>query len=903
MAIGSLMGGSTSLESYYRGKSSGGGGSYRGGGGKESSSSSYCIPKEGSSAEAFRRHFDRVINYDSPAYIEQCREWQIARAFYLTHQWLELDRSQSDPRRAVRFTDPTDKKLKIPRPTTNEILPIVDNETAKLNRRRSAAYVRPMSMQVGTGGAMGGQVANDVMEWHLETIAWPKKRRTATFRDVLYGTAYYWSYLDQNYMDSVRLGITSARRCTKPGCDLILADQSLPAEDFQSSGMMGMVDRYSTRTKYDRESNELISSYKATKCLKCGESLREYIPVGDELNREDLFGRPLFTLHPRNQPDIEIPSPFDMFPHNEGIGYDFPEDVKEWYRCTPRSIDHWIAAHYPDLVGEVDPDDIDFIATKHPWIGGYGASPSYGSYGASRSIWRNHALVCTGIVEPCMKYPRGRYVEMAGNTLLRDEDLYRESKHRPGVVIPLVQVTCSRFFTQDGQLQGMGIVKPLVSPQNRINMTWAQVIDHRQRNGVSGVLASDGMKLTAGWVDGFAGRVLRWSPDPGYPSLTPEFIDTRMIDSAVYQELDRTIDRMQQIAGAQDVDLGKAPRNVSAATAIQLLQEQASGRRETREQELVDSHKFLYSHQLLLLSEFATEPRKYRTQAQNGKWEIKEFRGLDLAGHTDVIVEEQAGYDARAFEREAMTQAIQLKIITISTPYARREAAKALGISLKVTDEENTQINDCESKWYAFRNQMEIPRVDEFLDDHWIMYSVYGRFLKSPEGALLSKAYEWGKVSALIEGWPAKLAQAEQLAEYIQNLVLQASRDPMAAQVLQSFMMETGETPETIKLPPAMQDKILYTWGKLGVDITSPYVQFRAAHEAHRMLGEKKKMEAMAGPTFAAPGGAQTLAGTEPVLGSMPVPGAGEAAGGIPTGPGDHLGASDQGPVEGTLPA
>jgi hypothetical protein len=105
----------------------------------------------------------------------------------------------------------------------------------------------------------------------------------------------------------------------------------------------------------------------------------------------------------------------------------------------------------------------------------------------------------------------------------------------------------------------------------------------------------------------------------------------------------------------------------------------------------------------------------------------------------------------------------------------------------------------------------------------------------------------------------------------------------MAQMSLQAFMLSTGETPLSVQLPEDEQDKILYTWARMGADPANPFNQFRAVVEGHKRLGEKKKMEAMMGPRFSAPGGAQTPAGTEPVLGSMPIPGPGEANAGIPT--------------------
>lgn len=846
----------------------------------------YKLPKPGSDPAEFAAHFDCRIDYDAPVRVEWVRECQIARAMVLSHQWLDQDISSRDSQRTVRFSDP-DPKSRIPRPVTNHIYPIVDNEAAKLYRRKSTAYVRPVSMQDGTAGAGGAAAANDIMDWHLETIRWPRKRRTAIYRDVLYGTAFFWSYLDQSFVDSVKIGITDARRCVNENCDFALAgNYKIPYDDMMRSPFKDAAvnsARVQRETKFNPETGDPDISFDATSCLQCGAPMNSWTPTEEEhLEGEDPFGHSFAQQAPINQPDIEIPSPFDIWIQNDGIGFDDPGDVREWYRCTPRNIDHWIADHYPDNADNIRAEDVNEILQYHPLASGYGFKESEFS---RNSAWRRTALVKTAVVDRCRDYPLGRYVEMAGQELLADRPLYRKSTRQPGVIVPLVKVTAARFIIKDGELRGQGIVQPLVSLQNRINLTFSQIVDTRQRNGVSGVMGTTGMRFTSGWLDGFAGRFIRWDPDPNHPDMEPKFIETKVIDAGVYQELDRTVEMMAQISGTQDVDIGKAPRNVSAATAIQILQESAAGRREGREQELIDAFKECYSHQLLLLAEYAIEPRTYRLKARNGKWEYRQFLGSDLAGHTDVMVEEQAGYDARAFLREALVQAISLKILVISSPFQRREAAKALGLTPSLTDEENMQISDCEAKWYAFRDFQEIPIPDETLDDHWLFYQGYGLFLKTSEGREITKNSGWDGLADLIAGWEDKLVQATQLEKQIQGMMGQAAMgDLNAATSLKNIEMQTGRPVVELRLPRSMNQKILYVWQNMGAPVDDPYVMFRATFESHRLLAQAKKGLGSQVPVLSAPGGAQTLSGTEPIQGAPALPGPGEEASGIPAG-------------------
>ena len=313
-------------------------------------------------------------------------------------------------------------------------------------------------------------------------------------------------------------------------------------------------------------------------------------------------------------------------------------------------------------------------------------------------------------------------------------------------------------------------------------------------------------------------------------------------------------DRMAQIAGTQDVDIGKAPRNVSAATAIQLLQEKASERRGAREAELRACFRELYSHQALLLREFVREPRSYLVPGQGGTWEEKQFEGIDLAGQTDIMIDEEAGYDLKAFERESIVQLSNMGLLNKDTPYAKREIARAMGMNPRYMDEENVQLDDAERKWAAFRSKGEVPAVDPTLDDHWKHWQVYGRLLLTEEGTKLATEADWPVVLKLIAGWEAKLAQAQMLSEQVQQLMQLAQTAGPEAQVasmsLQGIAQQTGQPPEAMILPDPTEDAVMQFW-LLSMKAKQyqpqsqalPFIAFRAVVEAHRILAQQQSAQ------------------------------------------------------------
>jgi hypothetical protein len=848
------------------------------------------LPQYSADDQAFRSYFDFKTRIDSPYRLELLRAMSIAKAMVENEQWLDLNTTDKEKWRAFRFHSPS-PNARFPRPITNEILPIFDNEVAKSARRKSTAYVRPVAAQEGTTGAAGAMKANEILEWHLETIGWDRKRIEAVRISNLFGTVGLWSSLDQDFRTSIRIGITDARRCK--GCSSVLASEQLPQDYLSLASSRGLRTDHSTvmqepiypepGSSQGAGSRDLSYRFEARGCPKCGDKLEQWIPDKTEMKGEDLLGRPLNQETSLNQPDIEVFGPDEMYPENEGIGITDPRNMRKFLRARPVPMEY-IYDHYPHLADYVRPDDSRELSDRYFNLGLYG----YQNTGTSpdRDLFKDHVMLYTELCDVTKRggYDHGRLVEFAGGVRLRDEDLYRKSTRTDGVIIPLVKTAFGRYFIRQGHLMGMGLVTPLVSLQSRINMTWAQIVDTRQRHTVNGVMVTEGMRVTAGWVDGYNGRFVKFSPDPQGPDFQPQFIPARTIDGGVYQELDRTQERMQWIAGTQDVDMGKAPRNVRAATAIQMLIDQANGRRYLREAEFLYAFKEIFSHQLLLLAEFAREPRSFRVKNAANKWEYRSFTGLDLEGHTDVVVEEQASYDVRAYEREAILEAITNKLILVTTPYARREVAKAIGVPLKAFDEENTQITDAEAKWYAFRDRKIVPVPDPDLDDHWFMFSTYGRFLKSTDGVRLAIEAGWLEMMPLLSGWEENYSKAVTADKMIRQMLADAKApanqaairmgqpDPaMAARQGLMELIQGGQDPKAMMLPADVKQRVLIIWQRLGADVSQPYVQFRAVVATHKLLFIDKKGAAMLGPVPAAPGGMQTPFGTEPTAGNMPL--------------------------------
>jgi hypothetical protein len=842
------------------------------------------FPPKGATATSLKAYVDSQCDPKSTYRLDLLREWGLSKNYFESNQWVRLDARQ-DPRRAFRWTqqDPSDD---IPKPNHNKILELVDNEVGKLARRQSKPYVRPR--QGKSEAKKGGtQKANDVLNWHLEKIRWGRKRYDGIFKKVMYGVGLWKSYWSLDYKKTVKVGYPGAVKCSDPSCNFVLQSPQLPPTVMSQLDPMKM-DRVEIKKDVSPQ-NDVSTQVTAKACIQCEESkpLQPAKLLPEEAKGADTYGRPLGMDVPIGNADIEVVDPDHFFPENEGISV-APEDLRAWIQSTPRTLD-WVADHFDvkvDAEGrvwkgtdEIKPEDPSSIAEYQLTLGDNSFfSPGMKAGLAERNVYKRHVRVREAVQYPTRQYPLGRWCVIANNVVLVDDDLMAPCSQKKGEYYPKVKIGAARFWPRDGEFFSMGAVVPLISPQNRLNMAFSQIIDSRERAGTDAIMITKGMRLLSpNWLSNFSGKTVVWDMDPENPTATPQTLQARMIDGRIYEETDRTEQHMRNVIGQPDVDVGNAPKNVDTATGIRLLQEKSSERRQQREQELKYAFQEIFSHQLLLLQEKVREPREYEAPGNGKSWETKEFIGLDLSGMTDVIVDEEASYDVQAYERESILSGINLGIIKPETPVALREVAKAIGIPQVILDDNNVQIDDAERKWFDFKNLDIVPAVDETLDSHFIHWQVYGKFLKGEDGQECVEKAQWNKILPLLFGWEEKLALAEQADMMARQL---PALQEQAAQAGAPVPEIPPEQLEQMLLPPDLPSRVLTVWLRcLAVGNMVPqedsyqltFLKFRSVAETHRMLAQGRKASAMAGaPVVAAPGGGMTATGTEPVPGAGP---------------------------------
>lgn len=840
-------------------------------------------PKKGASAEEWKSFLDGFCDQKSPKRQEELRELQECKALFESEHWLQKV-PQQQAGRIPRYSSLADDS--IPQTVNNRILELVDNEISKLDRKKSKGKVRSKVSREGEQGA--AKVGDDVLAHHLKAQNWPRTRRKSIFRYVNYGTLILRSCWETSYTDTIRVGKPDSFQCL--GCKKPYADTDIKPEialTLPPEKRVGLL----REDSFDSEGAAMKTKFSLQSCLECGAPVRGgYTPTPEEALESDDFGNPLGQDVPKGDAKLGSVHPATIYFENEGVGVE-PDTLSEFCIEEIKSLD-WVKGHFkhPELE-KLKPEDPVMLAERSFFLGEYGSNQDVRT-AESRNLYRNHVRVRWYHKKGAAYGDMGRYAVMTGPLLVTDSDLSFWTMDTKGRKKKAEKswIFLARFWPRDGEIRGLPMNNPLRSPQRRINMIGSQITDRRERHAEL-VFSTPGMKLRpAGNIAGLTGSRLIFDPDPEFPE-GPKFIQTTTIDTGVYTELEWNERFMRESVGAQDADTGKQPAAGTPAIRYKLEADQAAIRRLPREEELADAFKGAYSHQLILLQQFAREPREYWVEGPGQQWEEKAFQGADLVDQTDIEIEDEASFDEDAYTKEMLLEADNRMLIPKDDPVTVHEVLKILGLPPSIAERRKRQIEDAARKWAKFKDEQKVPVIEPTQDDHASFFSFYGKALKDDDGLLLKELARWDEILPLIAGWDGptgKLAQAQQMDQQVRQWQAQAQMPapqppaPSGDQVIdaqaigayqsqaqgiqlaQQGLMSIPGGPESALLPDAIEAKIFTVWTRIlqakGYPLAPdqiPFLRFEAVVEGHKVLLEQQAQAAMAGQVQAAAPGQQ----------------------------------------------
>lgn len=319
---------------------------------------------------------------------------------------------------------------------------------------------------------------------------------------------------------------------------------------------------------------------------------------------------------------VEMVSPFEVFPDDLATN----SDDCQWYaRVKIRNLDYF-RQHYPERGNLVKPEGAWLMSVQNELrintIAGTG--PSTG--GVQQDQMRNAAIECAYYEKPSSLHEEGRFIVTANGVLLSNKKL-------PIGKIPLVKfddiIVAGKFYPETPVTHA----RPAQQQFNRVLNKRAKWAD---RMLAGKYLAEKRHGLAKEAMNDQSGEVVEYTAVPG--AEAPTAMQTPPIPQYAYEETKELKQAVYEQFGLSEVSRGQIPAAGIPAIGMQLLVEQD----ETRIGVEVEQHEHAWAEvgNLILeyVAKFIKTPQKIKIKGKSGELSIREFRGEDLKGNTDVTV-------------------------------------------------------------------------------------------------------------------------------------------------------------------------------------------------------------------------------------------------------------------------
>lgn len=487
--------------------------------------------------------------------------------------------------------------------TDNRIIGIVRTEIAKMTKQRPAFVVTPTR---GDDDAVANaEMAERVLDYEWGALDLQRKQRTALMWARVCGAGFWKCYWDSS---------AGART------DVILGADGQPLTD-QTGQVM-------TADKFGQVDEEHLNAQ-----LQQMGMTRKSVAMGDV--------------------KVEVRSPWELAP--DPLAGDEGLQAAEWVvETTVKSKDSLIQ-RYGDKASSLEED-----AQASSGIAEERMSPGFnpGNGSQYRGITVNEFWA-----KPSSKYPKGKRVVWAGDTVLAEED-------NPYECLPYVMFS---GIPVPGRFWPTSIVEQLRSPQAEFNKTRSQIRENAARIGNPSLLIPRSANVS---VQGLPGEQIIY--DDMVSAQGPTYLQPPEMPAYVREEGPQIEGSMQEISGQHEITKGQVPPGVTAAAAINMLMEADDTRLGPdiydMERALAEAGKLILS----LVGRFYTDQRTLKILGDEGDWDIFEFKNDMIEREPDVQV--QAGSSMprmKSAKQAAMADFLRL-VFQSGTPPNKRDLARYL---------------------------------------------------------------------------------------------------------------------------------------------------------------------------------------------------------------------------------
>lgn len=219
---------------------------------------------------------------------------------------------------------------------------------------------------------------------------------------------------------------------------------------------------------------------------------------------------------------------------------------------------------------------------------------------------------------------------------------------------PWLPYVMFRGIHSPGRFWPDNVVNHLRPRQVSLNKALSQIEENAERIGNPPLLVPSTMGDDWRWY-GLPGEEVHYA-NTGSPNDRPGFMDVPRLPEYVLSIPDRAVQSMMEIGGQHEVSGAQVPTGVTAASAINLLQEQDDTRLGPDIADMEQSLTHAGNRILWCLAEYRTDEQHIAVASEEGQWDVEAFKGSMTKGCSRIEVRTNSGMPQSKAAKQAAIQ-------------------------------------------------------------------------------------------------------------------------------------------------------------------------------------------------------------------------------------------------------
>ena len=318
--------------------------------------------------------------------------------------------------------------------------------------------------------------------------------------------------------------------------------------------------------------------------------------------------------------DISVVSPFEIYP--DSITRERLGDCESVIHAKAFSVDEVKRKYGIDVKGE----DVNIFSLDATSYGFGGLGYSFSANKIAEGIKKDSVIVIEKYIRPNAQRPNGRFIVIAGQTLVYDGDLPYENGSENEREFPFVMQKC---ISQPSSFWGASVIERVIPVQRAYNAVKNRKHEFLNRLSLGVLNVEDGsVDLDNLEDEGLCpGKILVYRQG----AKAPEFLTGEKMSGDFAEEETKLLDEFVNISGVSDITEEKYSASNLSGTALEILIEQYQHRLSAASENMKNAIKLLAKHVLRLYKQFAVLPRLIRLAGDNSEIDIFYFNSNDIS--------------------------------------------------------------------------------------------------------------------------------------------------------------------------------------------------------------------------------------------------------------------------------